>query len=88
LIELKWLAGSGEDFSKNFSVLLLFQYYLPLDPFYLNKLETPPPKMIFAKSGPSVSGEEVENVNVYRQTVRRRTTGDQKSSLELSALVS
>jgi hypothetical protein len=39
------------------------------------------------------SGEEVENVKVYRQTDRqtdgqtdgRRTTGDQKSLLELSA---
>jgi hypothetical protein len=38
------------------------------------------------------SGEEVENVKVYMQTDGRndgrRTTGDQKSSLELSAQVS
>jgi hypothetical protein len=33
-------------------------------------------------------GEEVENVKVYSQTNRRRTTGDQYSSLELSAQVS
>jgi hypothetical protein len=41
--------------------------------------------MICAKSGqnyPSDSGEEVENVKVYRQTDGRQTTGDQKSSLE------
>jgi hypothetical protein len=51
--------------------------------------------MICAKSGQnwsSGSGEEVENVKVYRETDdktdRRRTTGDQKSSLELSAQVS
>jgi hypothetical protein len=37
----------------------------------LNKLETPPPRMICAKSGwnwPSGSGEDVEKVKVYRQT--------------------
>jgi hypothetical protein len=62
-----------------------------LNPFY--------PRMICAKSGynwSSGSGEEVENVKVYRRTDRwtdgqtdgRRTTGDQKSSLELSAQVS
>jgi hypothetical protein len=42
--------------------------------------------MICAKSGknwPSGSGEEVENVKVYR-----RTAGDQKSSFELLAQVS
>jgi hypothetical protein len=47
--------------------------------------------MIYAKSGqnwPSGSGEEVKNVKVYRQTDGRWTKGDQKSSLELSALVS
>jgi hypothetical protein len=47
--------------------------------------------MISAKSGqnwPSGSGEvENENVKVYRQTDGRRTTGDQKSSVELSAQV-
>jgi hypothetical protein len=47
--------------------------------------------MICAKSvenWPSGSEEEIENVKVYRQTDRRRTTGDQNSSLELSAQVS
>jgi hypothetical protein len=49
--------------------------------------------MICAKSGqnwPRGSGEEVENVKVYKQTDgktdRRRTTGDQKSSLELKTV--
>jgi hypothetical protein len=41
--------------------------------------------MICAKFG---SGEEVENVKVYRQTDGRRTKGDQNSSFELSAQVS
>jgi hypothetical protein len=43
--------------------------------------------MICAKSGkhwPSDSGEEVENVKVYGQTDKRRTTGDQNTSLEHS----
>jgi hypothetical protein len=51
--------------------------------------------MICAKFGqnwPSGSGEEVENVKVYRQTDGqtngRPTKGDQNSSLELSAQVS
>jgi hypothetical protein len=44
-----------------------------------------PPRMICAKSGqnwPSGSGEEVENVKVYRQTdgrTDRRTTDNQRS---------
>jgi hypothetical protein len=94
-----WLAGSGEqDFSKfsvyfySFAVISPWRRAIPfiwtnLKPFY--------PRMICTKSGwnwPSGSGEEVENVKVYRQTVRRtdrrRTTGDQNSSLELSAQVS
>jgi hypothetical protein len=36
-----------------------------------------------------ISGSgEVENVQVYRQTDGQQTTGDQNSSLELSAQVS
>jgi hypothetical protein len=57
----------------------------------LNNLKPLSLRMICAKSGqnwPSVSGEEVENVKVYRRTDGRQTTGDQKSSLELSAQVS
>jgi hypothetical protein len=41
-----------------------------------------------AQNWPSGSGEEVENVKVYKQMNGRQTTGDQKSSLELSAQVS
>jgi hypothetical protein len=40
-------AGSGEDFLKIFSAVLLFYYYFPLErgyPLHLNKLEFPPPK--------------------------------------------
>jgi hypothetical protein len=49
-------AGSEEeDFKKNFSVFLLFRYYLPSGkgyPFHLNKLKNPlHPRMICAKSG-------------------------------------
>jgi hypothetical protein len=87
---------------KIFSVFLLFRYYLLLEKGYslrLNKFESPPPKddlcQVWLKLAQS-SGEEVENVKVYRQTDRqtdrqtngRRTTGDQNSSLELSAQVS
>jgi hypothetical protein len=59
-------------------------------PLPLNKLESASPKMICAKSGLNWfcgSGEEVENVKVYRQTDAGHS-GDQKSSLELSAQVS
>jgi hypothetical protein len=81
-------------FLKIFIVFLLFCYYLPLEkgcPFCLYKLESPPPKDDLCKvwlNWLSGSGEEVENVKVYRQTDGCRTTGDQKSSLELSAQVS
>ena len=60
----------------------------------MKKLESPSPKDALCKFGwnwPSGSGEEDENVKSLqtdRQTDRRRTTGDQKSSLELSAQVS
>jgi hypothetical protein len=68
-------------------------------PFILTNLKPLYPRMICAKSGwnlPYGSGEEVENVKVYwrtdrqsdRRTDGRRTTGDQNSSLELSAQVS
>jgi hypothetical protein len=87
-----------EKIFKNTQCILLFRYYLPLEkgnPLHLNNLESLPPRMICAKPGlnwPNGSGEKVENVKVYRQTDRqsdrRRTTGDQKSSLELSAQVS
>jgi hypothetical protein len=61
-------------FLKIFSVFLLFCYYLPLGkgiPFHMKNLEFPPPKDDLCKvwsNWPSGSGEEVENVKVYRQT--------------------
>jgi hypothetical protein len=62
---------------KIFRAFLLFRSYLPLeksDPLHLNKFETPLPKddmcQVWLKWR-SGSGEEVEKVKVYRQTVRR-----------------
>jgi hypothetical protein len=87
-----WPADSGEDFW-NFSVHFYSFLLSPVEkdnPLHLNKLESSPLRMICAKSvwnWSCGSGEEVENVKVYRQTDRRRTTGDQNSSLELSAQV-
>jgi hypothetical protein len=72
---------------KMFNVFLLFCYYLPLGkrvPFHLNNLESPTLKMICAKSGqnwPSGSGEEVENVKVYRQTDGRTTYNKRSEKL-------
>jgi hypothetical protein len=61
-------------FLKIFSAFLLFHYYLPLEkgnPLHLNKLESPAPKddlcQVWLKLA-RWSGEEVENVKVYRQT--------------------
>jgi hypothetical protein len=73
-----------------FSVSLLFCYYLPLGkgvPLHLKNLEFPLLKDNLCQNWPSGCGEEVENVKDYRRTDGRRTTGDQKSSLELSAQV-
>jgi hypothetical protein len=61
-------------FLKNFSVILLFCYYIALGkgvPLHLNNLESPPLRMTFAMFGQNWSGgsgEEVENVKVYRQS--------------------
>jgi hypothetical protein len=86
-----------------FSVFLLFRYYLPLEkdvPLHLNKLESPPPKnylcQVWLKLAKWFWRRSKKNVKVYRQTDGktdgrpdgRRTTGDQNSSLELSAQVS
>ena len=67
-------------------------------PFIWTNLNPLHPRMFCAKFGwnwPSGSGEEDENVKSLQtdrqtdgQTDRRRTTSDQKSSLELSAQVS
>jgi hypothetical protein len=71
-----------------FSVFLLFRYYLPLEkgnPLPLNKHESPSPKddlyQVWLK-WPGGSGEEVENVNVYRRTDKqtdRRTPNNGRS---------
>jgi hypothetical protein len=74
-------------FLKNFSVFLLFHCYLPLGKglsIICTILNPLCPRMICANFGwnwPSVSREEVK-------IDRRQTTGDQKSSLALSAQVS
>jgi hypothetical protein len=83
-----WPAGSGEENTKKKSVYFYSCYYLPLEkgvPLHLNKLKAPPHKDDLRQvwsNWLSGSGEEVENVKVYKQT------DDQKSSLELSAQVS
>jgi hypothetical protein len=65
---------------KIFSVFLLFRYYLPLKkgyPLHLNKLESPPSKDELCQvclNWSSGSGEEVENVKVYRRTDRQTHT--------------
>jgi hypothetical protein len=75
-----------EKIFKNFQCIFTLSLLPPLGEGQSPSFETPPPKMICAKSGqnwPCGSGEEVENVKVYR-----RTTGDQNSSLELLPQVS
>jgi hypothetical protein len=83
-------------FLKIFSAFSLFRYYLPLErgfPFSLNKLDSPSPKddlcQVWLKL---VQWFWRRSRKCKRftdgQTDGRRTTGDQKSSLELSAQVS
>jgi hypothetical protein len=88
-------------FLKIFSAFLLFCYYLPLekgDPLHLNKLETPLPKddlrqvwlklaQWFWRRSRKCKSLQTDGQTDGR-TDRRRTTGDQNSSLELSAQVS
>jgi hypothetical protein len=90
-------------FLKMFSVFLLFCYYIPPwrrdIPLLWTTLNPLHPRMICVKCGTnwsSGSGEEVKkckSIQTDRQTDGqtsdgRRTSGDQKSSLELSAQVS
>ena len=83
------------------NVFLLFRNYLPLEKggsFICSNLSPLHPRMHCAKFGrnwPSGFGEEDENAKSLQtdrqidgQTDRRRTTGDQKSSLEFLAHVS
>jgi hypothetical protein len=78
-------------FSLHFYSFAIISPWRRATTFIWTNLKPLSPRMICAKSRwnwPSGSGEEVKNVKVYRQTDRRRTTGDQNSSLELSAQVS
>ena len=92
-----WPSASGEDFSISSKY---FRYFLIISPFKrawlfictnLNPLH---PRILCAKFGwnwPRGSGEEDENVKSLQTADGRthgRTTGDQISSLELSARVS
>jgi hypothetical protein len=86
-------SSGGEDLKKKsvYLVFLIFRYYLPLEKgvaLHMNNFEPPSIKDDLCQfwlqlAQPSSSRKEVENVKVYR-----RTTGNQKSSLELSAQVS
>ena len=80
-------------FLKNVSVFLLFRYYLPLGkgyPLSLNKLISPLPKddlcQVWLKLAKGFWRRSRKCKSL--QTDGRRTTGDQNSSLELSAQVS
>jgi hypothetical protein len=82
---------------KNFQRFLLFRYYLPLErgyPLPLNKLETPSPKDDLCQVWLKLiqwfwrRSRKCKSLQTDRRTDRRRTMGDQKSSLELSAQVS
>ena len=93
-----WLSGSTEeDFLISSMYFGYFCNYLPLEragPFIWTNLTPLHPRMLCAKFGwnwPSGSGEEDVNVKSLQTdgwTDRRRTKGDQKISLELSAQVS
>ena len=72
------------------NVFSVFRNYLPLEKggvVHMNKLESPSPKETLCQVWLIEIGQEGENVT-EKFTDRRRTTGDQKSSLELSAQVS
>ena len=93
-----WLSGSGEeDFlisSMYFHYFVIISPWKRAGPFIWTNLNPLHPRMLCVKFGwnwPSGSGEEDEHVKILqtdRRTDRRRTTGDQKSSLELSAQMS
>ena len=77
-----WSSGSGEEDFLNF--LVYFCFFAIISPcrkalpFIWTKLNPLAPRMICSKFGwnwPSGSGEEVENVKVYRQTDRQTDDG-------------
>ena len=90
-----WLSGSGEeDFwmsSMYFHYFIIISPWRRVGPFIWTNFNPLHPGILCAKFGwnwPSGSGEEDENVKSLQtdgRTDRRRTTSDQKSSLELSA---
>jgi hypothetical protein len=84
-------------FLKIFIVFLLFRYYLPLKKGYhfrLNELKSPPPKDDLCQVWLKLAlwfwrrSQKCKSLQTDGQTDGRRTKGDQKSSLELSAQVS
>ena len=93
-----WPSGSGEeDFLIFVNVFSLFRNYLPLEKdraLRLNKFESPSPKDALCQIWLKLAqwfwrrrwnGEKFTDGRTDGQTDRRWTTGDQKSSLELSA---
>ena len=96
-----WPSDSREEEFFNFiNVFSLFRNYLPLEKggaLHLNKFESPSPKDALCQVWLKLAQwfwrrrwkcEKFTDRRTDRQTDRRRTTGDQKSSLELSAQVS
>ena len=96
-IELFWLSGSWEeDFQMTPPYFCIFVIISPLKrtwPFIWTNLNPLPPKddlwQVWLKLAHAAVLEKKSKMwKVYRQTDGRRTTDDQKSSLELSAQVS
>ena len=98
---LNCISGSGEEDFFNFvNVFSLFRNYLPLEKngaLHLNKVESPSPKdglcLVWLKLAQWFwrrrwKCEKFTDRRTDRQTDSRRTTGDLKSSFELSAQVS
>jgi hypothetical protein len=87
-MEISQLVLEKKILKKILSVFLLFCYYLPLakgNPLDSNNLDSPPPKDDLSKS--QWFWRRSRKCKIL-QTDGRRTTGDQKSSLELSTEVS
>ena len=87
-----WPSGSGDDFFYFVNVFSLFRNYLPLEKggaLRLYKLESPSPKDALCKLWLKLAQWFWRRRwKCEKFTDRWRTTGDQKSSLELSAQVS
>jgi hypothetical protein len=78
LIEIGLLVLEKKIF-KNFQLILIFCYYLPLEkgnPLYFNNLKSPPPKDDLSQVWLKLAQRfwrRSQNVKVYRQTDRRTT---------------